>query len=229
MGMISEILKYKDCRAFNQIVYVVSGGIFEGYEYLLYVNKEKLFYQSVISIPKGHKYDIDENVLSDNFIDVNCPVPLNQGFVRYFPYLGINCHNGIDFLGKKHDLKIMLDWAYHETKNNNLMSTDTFGEEIWIGFSCVGVQDKLDVENINNYRTEPFSPVNEEYLNAYYKHTGWGNTGVVRDIKFVEDECKSIIYQLIAINNGIISVRTADGHRDFHGRYMNKYGMYINE
>lgn len=106
-------------------------------------------------------------------------IPENHKYSKETDYndLFIDCHGGLTFMSPDHVLK-------------DLLSNPS--KEQWIGFDCAHCYDMPDKEAYIEY----FNDHNNEYISAYAdKFAEHGCT--VKSYKYVENDCKRIIDQLI--------------------------------
>lgn len=97
----------------------------------------------------------------------------------------IECHGGMTFFSEYHPAKELLK---------------THCNDFWIGFDCLHGFDGRDTKCIEKYFK---NSQNKEFANLFSEifHRAFKETEI-RDFKFVENQCKSIIDQLIILNNG---------------------------
>lgn len=92
--------------------------------------------------------------------------------------IDISCHGGITFRDKEHDLKDLLSVPCND---------------IWIGFDCVHWNDFADAEAHKKYFGEEFHNANATWFGAP------SHLQTTKGFNYVENECHSIIDQLIEV------------------------------
>ncbi len=93
--------------------------------------------------------------------------------------LNISCHGGLTFGSNSHGLK-------------KLLTNEC--QDYWIGFDCGHVNDACDTEAYKKYYGEEKFKKQETFFNCY-------NDGSIKTFKYAENECKSIIDQLLEMKN----------------------------
>lgn len=97
------------------------------------------------------------------------------------PYPDYDVHGGVTFFGESHISKALLG--------------DNACKDIWIGFDAGHYQDKFDIEKVKEYfKTFTNKQIDEIYEVANFPFM---NSGLVRNIEYMETECKNLIDQLI--------------------------------
>lgn len=97
----------------------------------------------------------------------------------YYPDL--DCHGGITFFGEAHGAKDLLP---------------TPCNDLWVGFDCAHAGDGYDKELTKKYFSK------QTFSDEFYESmAGFGLIGEIthKNFKYVEDNCKSIIDQLIGM------------------------------
>jgi len=96
----------------------------------------------------------------------------------------IDCHGGVTFEGKDHGAKDLLPIPC---------------DDLWIGFDCAHYNDKHDFETAKKY----FGNIDQDIIDSFGRVDDaldmWGGRAAHRTYDFVEDECKYIIRQIIAL------------------------------
>jgi hypothetical protein len=179
MCCITEILKLKgDREVFIPLdksghpwIAVEGGGKYKDYEYLIVLNHHG-HRCGYVAIPAKHPAN-----------DVGYSMNKFYKGMEEFNYhkLDIDCHGGLTFGSKNHGLKDLLK---NPCADN------------WIGFDCGHAGDHCDVEAFIKYYGEEEAKEKKTFFDAMNYGTIFG-MGSVKDYSYAEDECKSIIDQLI--------------------------------
>ncbi len=180
MSCISQILKLKgDQKALIPLgennqpwIAVEGGGKYKDYEYLIVLNSNgnRCGY---VAIPPGHKYD--STPLEDRKVEF-------QNYKREYKHydydkLDIECHGGLTFMSRHHDLKDLLP-----------QSCDDF----WIGFDCGHCWDKPDIAAMTEYYGEQYVEERKRFLDVMSSYAE-----DFRNYDYVEEQCHRISEQLI--------------------------------
>lgn len=111
-------------------------------------------------------------------------VGIHKGHKYYgtnYEIIPINCHCGLTYSDKR----------LHRQDDKNTW---------WIGFDCGHCCDGFDIEKIKEYFSQDKDVMIQlKHMENYYRITN--DTCIVRSKEFVEEECKSIVYQLIERGN----------------------------
>lgn len=173
MSCITEILKIKGDREVmlpqGGCIAVEGGGTYKGYEYIIVLNTNG-HRCGYVAIPAEHPFSQTP--------EEECSLFNGQMYKDYnYESLGIKCHGGLTFMSPTHGLK-------------DLLTTPC--NDMWIGFDCGHFDDGIDKEALRKY----FGDEAYEKRRIYIE----GNLGTYQTVKYypyVEQECKSIIEQLI--------------------------------
>lgn len=177
MSCISEILKLKGDKPFftalnekgNPWVAVEGGGVYKDYEYLIVLNHNG-HRCGYVALPPGHP--ANEVGDRENALYGDKELDYNA--------LDISCHGGLTFGGKHHGLKDLLPVKC---------------EDNWIGFDCGHSGDNSDTECFKEYFGEQMVSRRQSFFDTW--NVPDHHAGKVRDFRYVEKECKSIIDQLL--------------------------------
>jgi hypothetical protein len=174
MSCITEILKLKGDREFmlpqGGWIVVEGGGTYKAYEYLIVLNTNG-HRCGYVAIPPEHPYS--QTPEEDRTF---CGKPY-----KHYDYdsLDIQCHGGLTFMSPSHGLKDLLTIPCND---------------IWIGFDCGHCDDAIDVEALRKYYGEEAFENKKSYIDIM---SGLEKYQTVKTFKYAEDECQSIIEQLI--------------------------------
>jgi hypothetical protein len=176
MSCITEILKLKGDKEFFvpdcDLIAVEGGGTYKDHEYLIVLNHngQRCGY---VAIPPEHPYSQTPEEQRD-FLG------RTQSHWDY-DSLDIEVHGGLTFMSPNHSLKDLLP---------------TPCNDIWIGFDCGHYGDKCDVSMFRKYFGEENAKQKEAFFNAM-NHDYGDLPQTIKDFRYVENECHSIIDQLI--------------------------------
>lgn len=96
----------------------------------------------------------------------------------------LDCHGGITFEGRDHGAKNLLPIACND---------------LWVGFDCAHYMDKHDFETAKKY----FGDIDQDIVDSFSRIDSafdkFTRPNIHRTYQFVEDECKYIIDQVIAL------------------------------
>ena len=172
MSCITEILKLKGDKETlipeGNWVAVEGGGTYKGYEYLVVLNTlgHRCGY---VALPSDHKYSsVPEEKRK---IRIDGPEYSHWDYDK----VDVDCHGGLTFMSPKHGLKDLLPVKC---------------SDMWVGFDCGHYGDGSDIEAFRKYYGE------EEYEKRKDVLENFSYGEPVRDFKYVENECHSIIEQL---------------------------------
>ncbi len=108
------------------------------------------------------------------YVEIKSDHPFDKK--EHYDHVDIDCHGGLTYMSRNHILKKLL------LNHSN---------EAWIGFDCMHYNDSRDYEAYLKY-------FGEEYpLKHFFGLLSDLEDGETRDFNFVENECRSIIDQLI--------------------------------
>ncbi len=181
MSCITEILKLKGDQEVmlplgedgTPWVAVEGGGTYKGLEYLIVLNTtgHRCGY---VAIPPDHKFS--NTPLEIRKIEFE---KFKKEYEHYdYDNLNIECHGGLTFMAKDHGLK-------------DLLSTPC--NDFWIGFDCGHCWDKPDQNAFIKYYGEDEYKKRQSFFDVIGSH---GES--VKYYEYVEQECHSIIDQLLA-------------------------------
>lgn len=167
MSCITEILKLKGDKEFllafdvdsTPWIAVEGGGIYKDHEYLIVLNKfgHRCGY---VAIPSNHKFDSPS---------------------WNYDSLDIECHGGLTFMARHHDLKDLLTIPCND---------------LWVGFDCGHCFDNSDVKAFTKYFGEKEAKEKQSFFNTM-NISNRDEKAEVRTYEYTESECHSIIDQLI--------------------------------
>lgn len=109
-------------------------------------------------------------------------IPNNHTYATTYDYneLDIECHGGLTFMSDEHPLKSSLGIGCNEK---------------WVGFDCGHCNDAVDTELVKKYFGQSVYTKRKSYFEFLpFEHQE------IRDFDYVENECKSIIDQLIQVS-----------------------------
>lgn len=174
MSSITEILKIKGDREFlvecndkGSAWMSVEGGGLYK-DYEYLISLNKVGHRcGYVAIPKNHKY-ADTPIKKYYFAGKE---------IQDYDYesLKIECHGGLSFMADYHKLKKLLSVPC---------------ADMWIGFDCGHYGDQSDYDALEKY-------FGKEYKENKLKYCSRDDDGQVRTYYYVEQQCHSIIDQLI--------------------------------
>lgn len=179
MSCITEILKLKGDQPVllpldeegKPWIAVEGGGSYNGYEYL--VTFTRMGHRcGYVAVPSGHKMDFVKSVHRTS--------PSGGEYIDYeYDAYDVECHGGITFCKREHELK-------------DLLSVPC--DDLWLGFDCAHAYDGKDMELVEKYFGDSggivlFYKKHPEFQS--HKHE------ILRSFDYVEQQCKSIIDQLM--------------------------------
>lgn len=177
MSCITEILKLKGDKdvlvPYGNWIAVEGGGKYKDHEYLIVLNTNG-YRCGYVAIPPQHKYSQTSEV------DYSFPGFAGQKDYDY-DSLDIECHGGLTFMSPNHHLKHLLP----------IQCTD-----MWIGFDCGHYLDRCDVQKFKEYFGEEEHEKKEPFFSTM-DHSDAGLHQTIKGYNYVEQECHSIIEQLI--------------------------------
>lgn len=180
MSCITEILKLKgDKDALLPIgkdnkpwIAVEGGGTYKNLEYLIVLTPmgHRCGY---VAVPPGHKLDFVKSEKKK--------MPFSDREYTSYEYdaYGIECHGGITFCKRDHDLKDLLT---------------TSCNDLWLGFDCGHAYDGKDYDALEKHFGKDCDMLKFYDEHPQFKDKEWET---VKTFDYVENECKSIIDQLI--------------------------------
>lgn len=130
---------------------------------------------------KGHEYliTLNHNGHRCGYVALLPDHPFNNA--ETYNDLDIECHGGLTFMSHQHDLKESLTIACNDT---------------WIGFDCGHYYDLPDVEAYKQYFGDYEYNLRKDFFDCFR-----GNYATLKKFDYVEQQCKSIIDQLIEQDN----------------------------
>ena len=147
-------------------------------------DKEFLLEPGHVAVEGGGTYKDHEYLIVLNSMGHRCGYVALKPEHKYsqsgcdYDSLDIQCHGGLTFMASDHHLKVLLPIPCND---------------IWIGFDCGHYNDLSDEEAFRKYYGEELYKKKEYFFNS---KVDYGNT-TVKDFDYAEDECHSIIDQLI--------------------------------
>ncbi len=180
MSCITEILKLKgEQPALLPVdkdgkpwIAVEGGGTYKNHEYLIVLTTmgHRCGY---VAVPAGHKLDYVKSEKRK--------MPGSDREYTHYDYdYDIECHGGVTFCKREHDLKDLLTVPCND---------------LWLGFDCAHAWDARDYDALEKYFGKDCDTL--KFYNQYPEHKRIGLNETVKTYGYVELECKSMIDQLI--------------------------------
>lgn len=173
MSCITEILKLKGEKEVlipeGNWIAVEGGGTYKEHEYIIVLNTNG-HRCGYVAIPPEHKY-------SETPMEMRSFLGSRERPHWDYNSLEIDCHGGLTFMSTDHGLKDLLTVPCND---------------MWIGFDCGHCYDRTDTESFKKYYGEEEYEKKQSFFNAMNSPDT-----TVRNFYYVEQECHSIIDQLI--------------------------------